>query len=75
MKPGPPFVPHHKRERSQYYEGEVHSSQASIPDDDLPSARLDASPRLEPKKSLHTYGGGITGYTSNNRNTPNGGSR
>ena len=36
----------HKRKRSRYYEAEVHSSEATIESDDLPSHRLDRSASL-----------------------------
>ena len=73
LQPGAHFDAGHKRHRSQYYEGEVHSSQASIQEEDLPSARLEHTPHIEARKSLHTMG--MTGYTTPGRMTPVGGSR
>lgn len=50
LKPGPPpkslGTDRHRRKRSRYSENEVHSSQATIEEEDLPSVRLEKSPRL-----------------------------
>ena len=34
------LVSSHRRKRSQYYEAEIHSSEATIQSDELPSARI-----------------------------------
>ena len=47
----------HRRERSQYYEAEVHSSEATVQSDDRPSARLDQSINMDVvgRKSMIQY--------------------
>ena len=42
----------HRRKRSQYYEAEVHTSDASIESDDRPSFRLERSPTLAKGKAM-----------------------
>ena len=50
----------HRRKRSQYYEAEIHSSQATIEEDDLPSKRLMGHDEILKdtigRKSLYRYG-------------------
>ena len=71
LKPGPaiPVISvadkeTHKRNRSRYYEAEVHSSEATVEEEDLPSARLDKTDRDRAQSSP-----GRKSAISNERNT------
>ena len=77
LRPGPApqmsFDGGHKRKRSHYSEHEIHSSQASIQEDDLPSVKLTKSPRMNTQGvRMQTYqetAGYYSGSPSPSKNT------
>ena len=68
LLPGPEparsFRGEHKRKRSRYYEAEIHSSEATVEEEDLPSQRLARSKTF--KDAIVEHRKSAAGYASNN---------